>query len=92
MESTVYDLFNAGIAVDLLVPTRYDASADVGIRLRPFSKNLPRNRMVLSSGATFEEALNGAVTKAEAGRWETLDWAARPWEVTGHTDRRTYGL
>ena len=92
METTVYELVNSGIAVDLLVPSRYDSSDSVGVRLRPFSKNLPKNRMVLAAGHTFEEALHDAVAKAEAGRWENLDWAARPWPVTGTPDRRTYGL
>ena len=92
MEDDVYALVNAGIAVDLLVPSRYDSGGEVGIRLRPFAKNLPRNRMVLASGDTFVEALTRAITKGEEGRWETLDWAARPWPVTGTPDRRTYGL
>lgn len=92
MESEVYDLMNSGIAVELLVPSLRDSCTQVGIRLRTYGKNLPRNRMVLAAGPTFEEALTDALNKAEEGRWENLNWAARPWECgTGPTPSR-FGL
>ena len=63
-----------------------DATGDVlfGFRLRPFGRRYPKNKMVLGSGFTAESALREAVEKAKAGRWESIDWAARPWET--HTN------
>lgn len=61
----------------------YDGAGDAlfGVRLRPYGKSAPKDRMVLGGGYTAEEALTVAVGKARQGRWELLDWAARPWEV-----------
>jgi len=81
MENDVFALVQSGIAVELLVPTDAPAETDVGIRLRTFGKKLPPKRMVLGSGATFAEALNDAMDKAKRGRWEDLDFAARPWSA-----------
>jgi hypothetical protein len=92
LEAYVYDLMNSGIAVELLVPSTKDSCTDVGIRLRTFGKQLPSNRMVLASGQTFEEALQKAVEKAEDGRWENLNWAARPWECGKAAGPGRYGL
>lgn len=92
MEAEVYDLFNSGIAVELLVPGLRDSCTEVGIRLRTYGKSLPRNRMVLGAGATFEEALSDATAKAEGGRWENLDWAARPWSCSTPAGPGRYGL
>lgn len=92
MEATVYDLFNSGIAVELLVPSLRDSCTDVGVRLRTYGKSLPRNKMVLAAGQTFEEALNEAVTKAEDGRWENLEWSARPWPCSTDRGAGRYGL
>lgn len=92
MEAVVYDLMNSGIAVDLLVPGLKDNCTDVGIRLRTYGKQLPRNLMVLGAGATFTEALDDAATKAEAGRWENLDWAARPWTCGAAGKPNRWGL
>lgn len=92
MEDDVWELFNAGIAVDLLVPTSRDTCTDVGIRLRPYSKRLPAHRMVLGAGPTFIEALEDALVKAKAGRWESLNWSARPWGVSAAPNVGLYGL
>jgi len=92
MESIIYDLVNSGIAVELMVPSLRDQCTDVGIRLRTYGKSLPKNRMVIAAAPTFEEALNLAVEKAEDGRWENLNWAARPWECGPVASRRSYGL
>lgn len=79
MECDVFDMVNSGIAVELLVPGRASECSLVGIRLRTYGKELPPNRMVLASGETFSDAFYSAVAKAEQGRWEPLDWSARPW-------------
>jgi len=92
MEAIVHELMNSGIAVELIVPSLRDTCTDVGIRLRTYGKNLPRNKMILAGAPTFEEALENAVAKAEAGRWENLDWADRPWECGGGSPVRRFGL
>ena len=92
MEAEVYDLVNSGIAVELLVPSLRDSCTDVGIRLRTYGKNLPRNKMIIAGAPTFAEALEEAVAKAEAGRWENLDRADRPWECGPTSQPRRYGL
>ena len=81
LEQTVSMLASAGIAVELLVSTAGDVEPEVGVRIRPFGRKLPKNKMIVASGATFEEALHNAVGKAESRRWEALDWSARPWET-----------
>lgn len=92
MESDVWELNKAGVAVELLTPLGTSTVTDVGIRLRTYGKLLPRDRMVLCRGATFVEALNGAIAKAQAGRWEPLEWAARPWDVDKPPDAARFGL
>lgn len=92
MEDDVWELFNAGIAVELLVPTSREACTCVGIRLRPYSKKLRQGVMVLASGETFVEALSDAIAKAQNGRWERLDWSARPWETAKGPGGGQYGL
>jgi len=92
MEAIVYDLVNSGIAVELMVPSLRDTCTDVGIRLRTYGKNLPRNKMILASAPTFQEALENALAKAEAGRWENLDWADRPWECNQESPAKRFGL
>jgi len=52
-----------------------------GVRLRPYGKRAPKNKMVLGGGRTSLEALQQAVDKARANRWENIDWSARPWLV-----------
>lgn len=72
----------AGIAVEPVGGFDVDQQPRVGVRLRTFGRKLPPKRMVLATGATFEEALQNAVLKARDGRWETLDWADRPWPTS----------
>lgn len=79
MEALTKELMRSGIGVELLVPTEGDNLPSVGIRLRPFGKGLNPDLMLLGIGLTFAEALDDAVGKSKAGRWEPLDWAARPW-------------
>jgi len=79
MENDVFALNQAGIAVELLTPTDNPSETKVGIRLRTFGKSLPKDRMVLGVGETFTEALDDAMDKAKRGRWEHLDFSARPW-------------
>jgi hypothetical protein len=92
-ENRVLQLQASGITVDLLCAQISNSIAYVGVRLRPFAKKLPREKMVMATGATFEDALTVALGKAEDGRWENLDWSARPWdssEAGGAAHR--YGL
>lgn len=81
MEDIVKDLINAGISVELLVPAPKDQVDVVGIRLHPYGKGMPKDKMILGVGPTFAEALNDAVEKAHAKRWEHLSWSKRPWAV-----------
>jgi len=95
MEATVWELMNSGIAVELIVTSPKDEITAVGIRLRTYGKLLPKDKMILSAGETFEEALEAAVEKAKGGHWEHLNWAARPWTVGTSAASRVaaaYGL
>jgi len=80
-EDKVYACIISGIAVEMLVRSNADDTYNVGIRLRTYGKNLPRDKMVLADGDSFGSALDSALEKAKARRWEKLDWAARPWTV-----------
>jgi hypothetical protein len=91
-EAQVFDLIRTGIAVELLAGVDADGTAQVGVRLRTFGKNLPKDKMVLSGGETIEEALEEACGKAANERWERLDWAARPWEPADYKGAQRYGF
>lgn len=93
MEQTVAELVSAGIAVELLVGLNAEGVQCYGVRLRTFGKQLPKDRMIIAAGNTFEEALCEAVAKAESKRWEHLVWSARPWDIKERTVPSTlYGL
>jgi len=93
MEEAVLELMLAGIATELLCARAADGTAFYGVRLRPFGRNLPKNKMIVAAGATFEEAVINAITKAEARRWEALDWSTRPWEqLTRNSPASSFGL
>jgi len=81
LEQTFLDLQAGGIGTDLLGGIDAAEVMQVGVRLRTFGRKLPKGRMVVAGGDTFEEAMGNALAKAKSGRWETLDWSARPWEV-----------
>lgn len=51
----------------------------VGVRVRPYGRDYPKDIMVLGYGADFQEALEACYELASAGRWEPLSYAARPW-------------
>jgi len=85
METTVAELVTAGIAVELLVGRNEQDAQCYGVRLRTFGKGLPKDRMIIAAGETFEEALLEACSKAEQRRWENLVWSARPWDVSPKT-------
>ena len=63
----------------------FDESGDAlyGVRLRPWKNSKREGKMVLGSGYSLEAALEDAYDKAEAGRWEPLNWSARPWLQAG---------
>lgn len=95
LEAMVEELMNNGIDVQLIVPAPKDECGCVGVRLHPYGRDLPKNRMILAAGLTFEDALAEAVGKATDGRWENLNWAGRPWEVHAGRSREiaeAYGL
>jgi len=81
LELLFTELQESGIALELLGGIDLASAYRLGVRLRTFGKDIPKNKMVLAAGDSFEEAANQAVAKAEARRWETLDFSARPWEV-----------
>lgn len=80
-EAAVWDLMRSGIGVELLIPTVREEGDTVGIRLRPWGKQLPKDKMILATGNTFAEALQDAITKAKDRRWERLSWTMRPWKL-----------
>lgn len=93
METTVAELVSAGIAVELLVGRNAAGEQCYGVRLRTFGKSLPKERMIIAAGNTFEEALIDAVAKAEQRRWEYLVWSARPWDIAAKESHSTlWGL
>lgn len=92
MESDMLDVYRAGIAIEIVLPGVAEECGCVGIRLRTFGRKLPKNRMVLGSGPTLEGAFYDALGKAEAGRWENLNWAARPWAGPTEAESSRYGL
>lgn len=93
MEELVLELVLAGIATELLCARAADGTAFYGVRLRPFGRNLPKNKMIVAAGNTFSEALINAVEKAEARRWESLDWSVRPWsQIARSSSSGSFGL
>ena len=67
--------------VDILVADAPMGTAPtVGVRIRPWDKD-NKNLMILGAGDTLQKALDAALVKARQGRWEALDWAARPWDT-----------
>lgn len=93
MEEIVLELQLAGISTELLCARAADGTAFYGVRLRPFGRQLPKNKMIIAAGATFSEALVNAIEKAESRRWEAIDWSARPWESIVKSDgARSFGL
>lgn len=93
MEEAVLELLLAGIATELLCARAADGTAFYGVRLRTFGRNLPKNKMIVAAGNTFSEALINAIEKAEARRWEYLDWSTRPWADIARTSKgSSFGL
>lgn len=69
----------AKLNIDLL-PNHLDGKVlGIGCRVRPYGKNADKNSMILGYGPTIEDALEDVYNHAVDGRWEPLDWAARPW-------------
>ena len=93
MEDAVLELMLAGIATELLCARAADGTAFYGVRLRPFGRQLPKNKMIVAGGETFSESLIRAIDKAESRRWEALDWTARPWEqLARNSPTSSFGL
>jgi len=67
--------------IDLLPHVEDDALVGIGVRVRPYGKGANTDAMLLGYGADVESALEDIYAKAHAGRWERLDWAARPWSA-----------
>lgn len=87
IEELHYQLLSSGIALELLGGVDAEGIWRQGVRLRTFGRQVPKHKMVMASGDSFEEAANEAVAKAKERRWEALDWGARPWNVrTGGGD------
>lgn len=79
MSEQAQEVLRQRLNIDLL-PHVVDGNIQgVGIRVRPYGKGANTDVMVLGYGPTVEEALEDVFYKAHDGRWERLDWAARPW-------------
>ncbi|HKH21943.1 MAG TPA: hypothetical protein VKB53_13940 [Gammaproteobacteria bacterium] len=93
MENNVLVLTGLGVTVDILAEVDATGTEAFGVRLRTFGKTNPKNKMILAASETFDEALSMAIEKAQNGRWENLDWAARPWPKRERlVDRSFVGL
>lgn len=81
MEQLLIECTTRRCNVDVLCTEAGPNTYVFGIRIRPYTKD-GKGRMVLGGSATtLQDALEQAVLKARAGRWEPLDWAKRPWET-----------
>lgn len=80
-------IYNAPVNIDLLPHVVQGAIQGVGVRVRPYGRDYPKDIMVMGYGASVAEALAEVYALAAANRWEKLDWSARPWGVpsTGST-------
>lgn len=79
MEELLIEATEARCNVDLLCDPAGMDTWNIGVRLRPWKNSRGGGDMILGVGDTVKEALENAVSKARNGRWETLDWAKRPW-------------
>lgn len=87
LEERLIEFALAKCNIDVLVEEQTgDDPPHIGVRIRPWTAK-DKDWMVLGSGYTLEVALDDAYTKAEQGRWEPIDWSARPWTDTS-TNRR----
>lgn len=78
-EALLGECFTNRVNVEVLMDADGPESYHLGVRLRPYGNSQSRGYMVLGRGDTLQSALGDAVAKANAGRWEELDWAKRPW-------------
>jgi hypothetical protein len=81
----------APINVDLLPHVVDNQLVGLGLRIRPYGRELPQGVMLLGYGSNLEEALNEVFQLAEEGRWEPLDWRARPWATSVPANVSTFG-
>jgi hypothetical protein len=79
MEEKLSALFQSRVNIELFFTFDTAGDAVYGVRVRPWANSPKSHLMVLAAGPTVEDALVHAYDKAAAGRWEKLDWAARPW-------------
>jgi len=71
----------APVNVDLLPHVVEGELVGMGVRVRPFGRDYPKDVMLLGYASDLEGALNEVFALAEEERWEALDWRARPWAV-----------
>jgi hypothetical protein len=78
--------------IDLLPHVEDGNLVGCGVRVRPYGKGARTDSMLLGYGTSVEAALEDIFDKAHAGRWEPLDWAARPWTTaTANTPDPIWG-
>lgn len=65
--------------IDLLYNDAGSNDNAFGVRLRFYGKPELKDKMCLGCGGTVADALYSAVLKAKGGRFESLDFKARPW-------------
>lgn len=77
------------VNIDVLPHLVNDQVEGIGVRVRPYGKDYPKDIMLLGYGEDFLDALEEVAQGAATGRWERLDWAARPWAQEAPLDRAT---
>jgi hypothetical protein len=84
MSDEMIEVLMQKLNIDLLPHITDGNLVGIGIRVRPYGKGANTGVMLLGYGATIDEALEDIYAKAHEGRWERLDWAARPWPTDAY--------
>lgn len=79
MNDKIQEVLRQRLNLELLPHIQDDVVVGIGVRARPYGKGVNADSMLLGYGPTVDKALEDIHAKAHAGRWERLDWAARPW-------------
>lgn len=81
----------APVNIDVLPNFQRGEYQGLGVRVRPYGRDYPKEIMVMGYGADFDEALTEAYHLAAEDRWEKLDWAARPWGAASTASTGAFG-
>lgn len=74
-------VLSAPVNVEVLPRFVEGAYQGMGVRVRPYGRDYPKDIMLLGYGSDLNEALEECYELARSGRWEPLSWSARPWVV-----------